>query len=234
MHIRFLSASICYSLAARTYWKSDTDVTLVQRQLREKVMKLGEMELEAAAKMAAGNWKKFDSFAWHGRPDDADTWAIFYTHHRDSGIVDQSNAAAIATALTPFTETGDVVFESHSHWAVGHIDGCSIRVFRDGEITEAFCRYHDLAERLANYGILDESDYCNREYEETIENLPNAAWRLKREYELPEGWKEAVFDWFANNDCSAIESRDDQGGYPNEEQLRKAFEALSYRQLELV
>ena len=70
----------------------------------------------------------------------------------------------------------------------------------------------------------------HREYEATIENLPNAAWKLKREYELPEGWEGAVFDWFANNDCSAIESSDDQGGYPSEEQLRAAFDALGYQQ----
>jgi hypothetical protein len=199
-------------------------------------MKTGEMELEAAAQVAAGNWKKFDSFAWHRQPDDADTWAIFYTHHRDSGILDQSNAAAIEAALTPFTEGDDpnVVFESHFHWAVGHIDGFSIRVYRRGRITKAFKAYHALAERMDNYPVLNESDYCDREYEATIENLPNAAWKLKREYELPEGWEGAVFDWFANNDCSAIESRDDQGGYPSEEQLRKAFEALGYQQLELV
>ena len=127
-------------------------------------MNLGEMELEAAAQAAAGNWRKFDSFAWHRRPDDAETWAIFYTHHRDSGILDQSNAAAIETALTPFTEGDDVVFESHFHWAVGHIDGFSIRVYRRGQITEAFEAYHGLAERLANYGVLDESDYSSREY----------------------------------------------------------------------
>ena len=197
-------------------------------------MKLGEMELEAAAQAAAGNWRKFDSFAWHRQPDDADKWAIFYTHHRDSGILDQSNAAAIEAALTPFTETGDVVFESHFHWSVGHIDGASIRVYRRGRITKAFKAYYALAERMAQYPILNESDYCSREYEATIENLPSAAWRLKNEYELPEGWKEAVFDWFATTDCTAIESRDDQGGYPSEEQLRKAFEALGYEQAQLV
>ena len=87
---------------------------------------------------------------------------------------------------------------------------------------------------MAQYPILDESDYCGREYEATIKNLPNAAWRLKREYELPKGWEEAVFHWFANNDCAAIESSDDQGGYPKEEQLWAAFQALDYRQLELV
>jgi hypothetical protein len=199
-------------------------------------MKLGEMELEAAASEAAGNWRKFNSFAWHRqnelhKPDD---WAIFYTHHRDSGILDQSNAAAIEEALTPFTKNGDVVFESHFHWAVGHIDGFSVRVVRRGRITKAFKAYHALAERLAQYPILNEDDYFAREHEATIENLPNAAWKVKREYELPKGWEAAVYNWFANNDSTAIESSDDQGGYPTEEQLREAFEALKYRQLELV
>jgi hypothetical protein len=196
-------------------------------------MKLGEMELEAAAKEAAGNWRKFDSFAWHRQPDDADRWALVYTHHRDSGILDQSNAAAIEEALTPYIG-GDVVTEHHHHWACGWIDGFSVQVFRRGRITKAFKAYHALAERLAQYPILDESDYCSREYEATIENLPDAAWRLKREYELPEGWEGAVYDWFSNNDCSAIESSDDQGGYPSEEQLRAAFDALGYDQAQLV
>jgi hypothetical protein len=39
-------------------------------------------------------------------------------------------------------------FESHLHWAVRHFDGFSIRVNRDGEITEAFRVYHGLMERL--------------------------------------------------------------------------------------
>lgn len=199
-------------------------------------MKLGEMQLEAAAKEAAGNWRQFNSFAWHRSSDlkKPDDWAIIYTHHRDSGILDQSNAAAIEEALTPFTETGDVVFESHFHWAVGHIDGFSVRVFRRGRITKAFKTYHGLAKRLAQYPVLNEDDFYSREHEATMRNLPEAAWKLKREYGLPKGWQKAVYDWFATNDCAAIESSDDQGGYPTEVQLREAFEALKYRQLELV
>ena len=30
-------------------------------------MRLGEMDVEAAANAAAGNWKKFECFAWHRR-----------------------------------------------------------------------------------------------------------------------------------------------------------------------
>ena len=51
----------------------------------------------------------------------------------------------------------------------------------------------------------------------------------KNEYDLPEGWEEAVYEWLSDNDPSAVENRDDQGGYPSEEQLRKAFESLGYQ-----
>lgn len=76
-------------------------------------------------------------------------------------------------AVKPFSEGDDpdVVFESHSHWAVGHIDGFSIRVFKRGRITKAFKAYHKLAGRMAEYPILDEADYSNREYEAAYENL---------------------------------------------------------------
>ena len=116
------------------------------------VTRLGEMDLDEAARQAAGNWRTFESFCWHrGRElDDAGDWAIFYTHHRDSDLLDQSNADFIRRALEPFTNADDpdVVFESHRHWAVGHIGGVSIRVNRNGEITEAFRRWHELAEAL--------------------------------------------------------------------------------------
>lgn len=68
----------------------------------------------------------------------------------------------------------------------------------------------------------------------TIANLTDAAWRLKREYDLPQGWESAAYDWLADNDDSAIESSDDRGGYPSEEQLRAAFDALGYQQMAAV
>ena len=195
-------------------------------------MRLGEMELEAAAKAAAGNWRHFDCFCWHRQPNDADQWAIVYTHNRDSGLLDQSNAAAIEAALEPFTEGDDptVVFESHFHWAVGHVDGASIRVYRRG------CNHQGVPylprpgpaygrlpgprrERLQQPGIRSDPG-----------KPPRCRLEAENEYELPEGWEGAVYGWFSENDCSAIESSDDQGGYPTEDQLRAAFEALGYRQ----
>src|SRR5581483_11916281 len=161
---------------------------------------------------------------------DADEWSIVYTHNRDSDLLDQSNADFIRRDMSRFAEGDDpdVVFESHGHWAVGHVIGMSIRVFRDGEITEAFCRWHELAERFADYPVLDEQDYSNREYEATLENIADAAWRLKRKYALPDGWEGEVFSWLWENDQRAVENRDDRGGYPSEAELEAAFRALGY------
>src|SRR5476649_370645 len=111
---------------------------------------LGELDLDAAAKTAAGNWRQFNCFVWFRdrHLNDADQWAIIYTHNRDSGLLDQSNAASVEKAMKPFSEGGDAIFESHSHWAVGHVDGFSVRVFKNGKITKAFESYHELAQRL--------------------------------------------------------------------------------------
>ena len=194
--------------------------------------RLGELELKDAAREAAGNWAAFNCFAWFRKrelkkPED---WAIIYTHNRDSGLLDQSNASVIEAALKTFSEgdNPDVVFESHSHWAVGHVDGFSIRVFKRGRITKAFRTYHELAERMADYPILDESDYSEREYQAAFENLDHAAWKLKRDFNLPEGWQSSVFDWLWANRPNALENVDDQGGWPDEDELEVAFAALNY------
>ena len=197
-------------------------------------MRLGEMKLEDATREAAGNWQHFNCFSWHraSEIDNPSDWAIIYTHHRDSGLIELSNAEAITNALKPFLGK-DIIAEHHHHWAVGWIDGFSIRVYRRGKITRAFRTYHKLSQQLADYPILDEEDYCQREHEATIENLTDAAWKLKNEFELPEGWEQSVYDWFSEHDCAAIESSD-RGGYPTEDQLKRAFEALGFRQNELV
>lgn len=194
------------------------------------------MELNEAAAEAAGNWRRFEAFAWHRRYDlaDAENWTIIYTNHRDSGLLDQSNADAIGKALAPFTDGDDpdVIAESHSHWAVGWIDGFAVRAFKEGQITEAFRTYHELAERMANYPVLDEEDYSRREYDATLANITDAARSLRHDYDLPDGWESEVFSWFWSNNQRAVENRDDQGGYPSEDDLEEAFEALGYPRAE--
>lgn len=197
--------------------------------------RLGELDLDEAAAAATGNWQKFECFVWfrESELDDAENWAVIYTSHRDSGLLDESNAAAIGKTLESFIDGDDpdVVFESHSHWAVGYVDGFSIRVFRDGKITDAFEAYHALAQRLADYPILDETDYSRRETEATLANLPEAAWRLKHDFDLPDDWPCEVYDWLSDHRPTAIENADDRGGYPKESDLEAAFAAIGYERV---
>jgi hypothetical protein len=197
---------------------------------------LGEMTLGDAALKAAGNWRSWTCFVWfrESKIADPENWSIVYTHNRDSGLLEQSNAEVIAKALNPFTtgEDPDLVFESHSHWAVGHVDGFSIRVYRAGAITDAFRAYHELTERLAGYSILDETNYAERERGATLDNLADACWRLKSQYELPDGWDSEVYSWLSDNRPGSVENRDDQGGYPSEADVQDAFGTLGYERVE--
>ena len=186
-------------------------------------------DIEEAAKQLAGNWRKFECFAWHRSYDleDADRWMLWYTSSRDAGLLEQSNESVINKRLEPFSEGDDpdLVFETHSHFAVGHVDGVSVRVFRqDGTITDAFKEFCSIKERLDDYPILDEQDYSEREYTATLENYACEMWRHKT---LPDGWESEVFSWFSEN-CQDryTENRDDQGGYAPEEKIIEALTDL--------
>jgi hypothetical protein len=183
--------------------------------------------LEDAARNAVGNWRSFGSFCWFERPDDADDFAIFYTHNRDSGLLDQSNAVVIAESLEPFIESGDARAESHSHWACGWVAGFAIRIYRDGQITPAFAEWHELRERIDNYPILDEIGYGNLEYEAAIENIGNAGYRIPHEYDVPEDWAGQIYSWLLDHGYHC-ENRDGQGYWPSDEELEEAVEGLRF------
>lgn len=194
---------------------------------------LAELDLAAAASQAAGNWQRWESFVWYraSELEQPDDWAIFYTHHRDSGLLAQSNAAALRKALRPFIHAAkpDVVLETHTHWAVGHAEGFSLRVFHRRRITSAFRTYHELLSQLDDYPVLDEDDYSQREFEATLANLEFAADRLQREFRLPGDWPGQVYSWLSDFRPTALESHDDQGGWPEPEDLAAAFQELGYR-----
>lgn len=183
-------------------------------------------DLEEAAAEAAGNHLQFESFGWHTRPEDDHNWTIVYTHNRDSGLLDISNAEAIAKEMEVEEFEEDVVSESHNHWAVGWVDGYSIRVYdKDGRITAAFLKWFDLNSRVEDYPILDEEDYSQKEYDATLENISNNSPRNLL-IDLPEGWEGEVFSWLWDNNQSAVENRDDQGGYADEDEIIEALLGL--------
>ena len=183
-------------------------------------------DVQSAALELANNHSRFDSFGWHCPPDDAENWTIVYTRHRDSGLLDQSNADAIAAEIEPFMETGDVRPEHHGHWAVGWVDGYAIRVFdNDDEVTEAFQVWCYLQERLGDYSALDESDYSKREYDAAIEAI-SIEGRCHIRDDAPEDWAGQVFSWLWDHNQRELENRDDQGASPSKEAVREALREL--------
>jgi len=189
--------------------------------------------LEETAKELVGNWMEFDCFSWDrsSQLENADQYFLVYTHNRDSTLTEESNAEAIYQALQPFLDRKpcDVMEEHHNHWAVGWVDGYAVRVYRRGRITKAFRTWYELQQRLADYPVLDEDDYSTRIYETTLENINDAAWRLKREYDLPKDWAFQVYRWLSDHDCSELENDDDRGGYPSELWLQRAFDGLHFK-----
>jgi len=182
------------------------------------------------AQELVGNWMKFQAFGWHPMPEDAEKWCIVYTHNRDSGLLEQSNAKQIAEVMREYE---DAIEESHRHWACGWVDGWSIRVYdSEGKITEAFKAYCDLQDRLEEYPVLDEEEYSRMEYEQTWENLESVVgqvWRgSDRDGDLPEGLTQEVWDWLWANEQRELEDRDGQGGYPSEESVERAIVALGH------
>jgi hypothetical protein len=120
------------------------------------------------------------------------------------------------------------------HWAVGWVEGYAIRVFRKSRpgITKAFQTWCQLQARLENYPMLDEEDYSRREFEATLENIEQQADRIAGKYDididLPEDYVSQLHAWFDAHDSRALESRDDQGGYPSDQQTEQAMVGLGW------
>jgi hypothetical protein len=170
------------------------------------VSKLATHDYESAARNCAGNWREFDTFVWHDAPDDnPQEWGIVYTHNRDSGIEARCNGESIAEALAPFIESGDVLPEHHGHYLCGWVDGFAIRIYHDGEITEAFRIYCDLLDKMDDYPILDESRLGRMEQEESA-----SAWD----------------DWARHDFVKALEKRFGVDTLPtiDAKQIKKLFD----------
>lgn len=187
------------------------------------------------ASKASANHEKFQSFGWHDCPDDAQEWCVVYTSSRDSGLVDESNAATIAKEMEPFLSDPEMIrTEHHSHWACGYVDGYAIRVFTDAshtEVTPAFKKWCELSIAMENYPVLDSNDYSQREYDATIKNIEYTAKRWLKDG-VPEDWAKTVFGHMWDSNSETLETVDDRGGCPSEDDVREALRELGFHEPE--
>ena len=187
-------------------------------------------DVATVAAELAGNWRGFDCFVWYRGYDlaDAANWMIWYAGSQQSGLLEESNRKVTNDRLAKFAagDDPDLVFEKHSHWVVGQLDGFSVRVLGpDGAVTVAFREFCRVQVALDAYPVLDEEDYSDREYAATLANYRNEMWQQKGE--LPEGWAGEVYEWFEkHSNQEYVESRDDRGGYAPREAITEALTDL--------
>ena len=190
------------------------------------------------ARNLRNNHGKFESFGWHGRPrtnENVDEdFAIVYYKTRDALLLEQSNAKVIEAEMKPFEDFEDddtrwnCRQESHNHWAVGYVDGYTIRcIDSDGNATEAIAKWFYLQDCLADYPVLDDDGYSELEMEATEENLKQACERKTCE-DKPSTWLGDVWHWFNENESNELENRDDSGGYPSDESVIRCLLYLGY------
>ena len=183
--------------------------------------------LEQYAQECAGNWKEFDSFGWHGKPDWADRAYIWNIEHRDSDMVTASNADAIRAELEPFVELGQAEFQHFNHWAYGWCEAAVVMVYDDeGNITDAFKVVVELNDRLEDYPILDEEDYCQREYDEQHECIKDNLPELREGLTVDDDLVHEVWSWIWNNDQYALYRCDP--GWVDTEAITEACIRLGY------
>lgn len=99
------------------------------------------------------------------------TWAITFSKHRDSDVLERTNFEVISTDLQKhFPEDTDI--ERFSHWAVGWIEYLVVRMLdKQGEVTPAGVAAVDWQAALANYPVADDEAFSAAEMEDVLETL---------------------------------------------------------------
>lgn len=111
--------------------------------------------------------------AYYGERGD---WLQVLGRHRDSDLLSQSNFDCAYAMLTAINEDG-VAIESASHWAVGWVETILIDPACAALVKEA----ESIQAALADYPVLDESDYCEREWNAVCEYWERADLRERVE-----------------------------------------------------
>jgi len=173
--------------------------------------------------------KRPSDFAYFGDNDEMfETWSLGpVIRTRDSGILEESNAAALERHLeSDKSLEGDWTITGASHWGPGWVDHVSFKVIEDGEPTRVFKIIMEWFDALSDYPVADDADYSEREYKATLANIKSQGYGKVIEA-ADEDWPSQCLDWFWDYNQSAVENNDDQGGYPSDEDMDDCLKFLN-------
>lgn len=75
--------------------------------------------------------------------------------------------------------------------------------------------------------MLNSEDYSRRELEAIMENIKQPSWRYSMD-DWPEDWVGQLYSYFAEHNPRATANRDDQGGYPSDDELNSAIRGMGW------
>jgi hypothetical protein len=93
--------------------------------------------------------------------DDYSDYYVVISHHRDSGILDESNYHAVYKTLKDYK---GFVAPRFRNWLVGWHETIMIHE----SDTEGIDTAQELMDALSDYPILDDVDFSNREWDEVV------------------------------------------------------------------
>ena len=143
-----------------------------------------------------------EHFAYYGDLHEEDGWGRCFGVHRDSDVLDRSNWDVITEDLMGrFPD--DFHIEEASHFLVGWVQTLRVRVLsdpaelwiREQNITDAFRAAMEWKDRLEEYPIADEEEYCRVEYEEFWQYISDEVpyiWNREHDDDMPEHLPSAV------------------------------------------
>lgn len=174
-----------------------------------------------------GDWiKEQRSFASFD-DDSRYHWLVVpFTHCPNiATLLGESNQEALKAALDESDPSGETYeLQRFAHWATPYerfIVAPNSNAHRVA--VECICA-------LADYPVLDESDYSQRVHDATLENIASELNRFvdMASDELAETAAK-VFGWLWEHNQSELESVDDQGGYPSSEGVKEALVELGIK-----
>jgi hypothetical protein len=187
--------------------------------------KMTDTDYQTLAQEAVAEFRKMRDFGYSGELPLGETWALTISKSRDSGLLEQSNYDSIYEDMKKRFPR-DVVSERFGHWAVGWVEQLAVHMLdKQGRVTKAGKAIIDWQQKLEDYPVADEEDYSERGFEATIENIMS-------EGRIDEKTASKVFSWLWENNQRAVEDRDDQGGYPSDEEIDQALIALGLKKPE--
>jgi hypothetical protein len=174
------------------------------------------------AEALAEETRTISCFSYFGELNLGGAWAFSVSTHRDADILTRSNFEVISSDLEK-RFPGDVEVVRSTHWGSGWQEDLAVRVLDDdGVPTPAAHALYEWRRALQDYPVADDEHHSRLEWEESVENVRNAAfWNLNTSISGEQA--EEVFRWISDNKNSGLNWDSEGAQYPTDEALKAAL-----------